>query len=355
MSISADELGKDAGGDASSLARIAYLDGWRGLAIACVLQGHFMPIHGFESGMLGVDVFFCLSGLLMARLLFVKRTPLKIFYERRFSRIIPVFFLYLFTVYVLAYLKGKAINLQEMLSTLTFLRTYYPAVPNIWTELTVPTGHIWSLNVEEHSYVFMSLLTLVAVIRKRVGLVLLCVGCAMIVTTAYYASHPRIAPDLFGVRTECAASFVMISAGYSLIKDRFARFVTPMMPVIALVLSCCCYSDWFPLYGAKSLFAPILLSFTANHLSEASAAMIKVLCFKPLRLLGFWSYSIYLWQQPFYHARLTMPPGAAVVMAVTVGAASFYLFENPTRRWLNERRYLLFFRRYDNAQAVTTK
>lgn len=342
----------------ASLERIDYLDGWRGLAIAFVLQAHFMQIAGFDSGRLGVDLFFCLSGLLMAKLLFVKRTPLRIFYERRISRILPVFFLYLLTIYSVAYLLGKQIDISEMVSTIFFLRTYYPASPNIWSELTVPIGHIWSLNVEEHSYIFMSILTLIVFIRKREGVVLLCVGMAALLTSRYYARYPDIAPDLFQLRTECAASFIMISAGYSLLKANFKCLVTPVMPAISLAVAVSCYFKGFPYWGGKVYLAPFLLSFTVNHLSEASKFMIKMLSFRPLRLLGFWSYSIYLWQQPiylFYKKKMyptVVPPGAitssaALVSAVFIGAASFYFFENPTRRWLNERGYMQLFKQRD--------
>ena len=90
--------------------RLDYLDGWRGLAIALVLQSHFLPIDGFDSGILGVDIFFCLSGLLIAKLLFIKRTPLITFYERRINRILPVFILFLSVMYLLAYFEGKQID-----------------------------------------------------------------------------------------------------------------------------------------------------------------------------------------------------------------------------------------------------
>jgi peptidoglycan/LPS O-acetylase OafA/YrhL len=56
----------------SELERIGYLDGWRGLAIAFVLQHHFFEVKWANFGILGVNVFFCLSGLLMSRILFVK-------------------------------------------------------------------------------------------------------------------------------------------------------------------------------------------------------------------------------------------------------------------------------------------
>ena len=61
----------------------------------------------------------------------------------------------------------------------------------------------------------------------------------------------------------------------------------------------------------------------------------------PLRLLGIWSYSIYLWQQPFlthnYFAYFGDDRNViSFIAAIATGVASFYLFENPIRTWLNK-------------------
>ncbi len=103
MEVAATALPVQAGGT----AHLDYLDGWRGLAILLVLQGHFMVIPGWHSGRMGVDVFFCLSGLLMSRLLFQRRVPLGTFYKRRLSRILPAFLLYLGIVFTIAAAIGK--------------------------------------------------------------------------------------------------------------------------------------------------------------------------------------------------------------------------------------------------------
>jgi peptidoglycan/LPS O-acetylase OafA/YrhL len=64
-----------------------------------------------------------------------------------------------------------------------------------------------------------------------------------------------------------------------------------------------------------------------------------VLAAAPLRMLGLWSFSIYVWQQPFYllskyHG---MPHVLGLALAVACGVASFYLVEQPSRTWLNRR------------------
>ncbi len=143
---------------ASELERLAYLDGWRGIAILLVLEAHFLGWLPVDSGRLGVNVFFCLSGILMGRILFIRRVPLGTFYKRRFSRIYPAFAAYVLTIVLVAFFLGISFTALDVTSTLFFLRTYVGLPPTIWGH-PVPINHIWSLNVEEHSYMLLSVLT----------------------------------------------------------------------------------------------------------------------------------------------------------------------------------------------------
>ena len=77
-----------------SHARSLLLDNWRGWAIIFVLLGHFTSLPGVNFGRFGVDLFFVLSGRLMADLLFLKRIELPTFFYRRFSRVLPVSLLF---------------------------------------------------------------------------------------------------------------------------------------------------------------------------------------------------------------------------------------------------------------------
>jgi peptidoglycan/LPS O-acetylase OafA/YrhL len=318
----------------SELERVDYLDGWRGLAILLVLADHFLPTQDFESGILGVDVFFCLSGALMSRILFVKRTPLSTFYKRRISRILPVFLLFVLVIHAVALLVGWAFTHVEFLATLTFLRTYVPSSPVLWSS-ALPIGHLWSLNVEEHCYVLLSLLTLPALVRGREGWVLIGLGCASIAMFLFYAEFPAIAPEVFEIRTEAAASCLLISAGYCLVRERFVRFVQPWMPIAATLLAGLMYWRLHLPWWAPEIVAPFLLAFAVNHLAEAAAWFKRLLATAPMRLMGLWSYSIYLWQQPFYIYKAQFGAAPAVVLLMAVSLASFYLFENPVRSWLN--------------------
>jgi peptidoglycan/LPS O-acetylase OafA/YrhL len=319
------------------LPHVDYLDGWRGLAILLVLENHFFPLARFESGPLGVDIFFCLSGLLMSELLYVRRVPLALFYRRRVSRIFPAFFVFVTIIYSWAYLAGIPHSWSEVFYTLTFLRSYLPSVPSLW-DVNIPIAHLWSLNVEEHCYVVMSILTLSSVIRGREALALIGIALLTIPIHIVYVAIPQIAPPNYGIHTEIVASHILLSAGYRLLRNRVVQWVQPWMPLASLVLAVGCYVHPVPTW-TLSLISPLLLAFTVNHLKEAPMFFRRMLSVRPIRIFGIWSYSLYLWQQPFTNYQERIPGGSAVALiaATIVGLVSFYLFESPVRAWLNAR------------------
>lgn len=317
--------------------RIDVWDGWRGMAIIFLLCGHFANTSWISEGRMGVDFFFVLSGMLMSSILFEKRMNLKDFYIRRFSRIIPAFTLFVLITFLVAKLISLDFSANEVLANLTFLRTYYPADPHIWST-DVPVGHLWSLNVEEHAYVIMSLLTLFILRNTNAAYVLLILGFISIGICFYYYSLGELAPKDFEIRTESAVSFIFLSAGYNLLRKQQKITVHPLLPVMTLLIAVMCYLSIAPTWLAFSL-SPLLLAFTLNHLLESAQLFRNLLELKIVRLMGIWSFSIYLWQQPFYRFnwKIPGPDFIGLILAITVGVLSFYLFENPVRAWINNR------------------
>lgn len=331
----------------SGAVRISELDGWRGIAIAIVLLSHFgtfanhLPFNRVLLGRMGVDFFFVLSGLLMSNILFVKRTPLKTFYQRRISRIFPVFITFVTVVYVGGWLLSRAEESANYVSTLFFLRSYVPAEPSIW-RTDLPVSHLWSLNIEEHCYVVLSLITLIGALKSREYFALFALAFASIVIRYLYVRYPELTSDPFGVRTEAAAAHLMLSAGYFLVRDRFVPFVKSWMLPVALAVGIASYTEYAP-WQASFIVAPFAFAFAVNHVAQSPRWLIAFFSFKPLQLLGIWSYSIYLWQEPFYKASqlgyLSFDGQSLVWLAaaVSVGVMSFYRLENPVRRYLNDR------------------
>lgn len=329
-----------------STAHIPYLDGWRGLAIVSVLVGHFAgPGFGWL-GAFGVTLFFVLSGRLMCQLLFLKQVGLQNFFFRRFSRILPTFWLYVLVVYFYAaYWDPTPFRpaVDELLSTLFFLRSYLPGDTTILTR-DWAIGHFWSLNVEEHSYIFLAA---GALLCRRLGhqalvpVFLVASLAAALLFNIAYAMSPPAGTTPWYMRSECASIGILAGATFWYVRERFgARLVAripTLLPVLALVLATVCVAR----YHHKALdttLAPLCLAFCVVCIDRFPPIFVKLLSLKPLRWFGVCSFSLYLWQQPFFLATLTEGSDRALafLLSMLAGTLSFYLFEDPVRKTINK-------------------
>lgn len=313
---------------------IAYLDGWRGLAIVFLLIGHFFPIPGINFGAVGVALFFVLSGFLMSKILFVDRVPLSIFYRRRIARILPSVVV-LLAVVALAYrIAGREISTYELAAAATFTNNYF-VTSGPWT---LPVGHIWSLSVEEHAYVLLSLLALSCRARKTSGLVELGVtaGLAAAIAVIYWFAFGAHGVNGLWLHTEVAA-FGIVASGFMLLAFRVRRPALPAVAAPLLVALGICAYWWRVVPPATLIIGCGAFALALNLLDRSPGLFRAILEFRPLRQMGIWSFSLYLWQQPFYMLahREGMPVPLALACSLAVGIAAFYLVENPARTRLN--------------------
>lgn len=317
-----------------------YLDGWRGIAIFLVLASHFFQIDNIDLGRMGVDIFFVLSGMLMSNILFVKRVPLITFYKRRISRIIPAFFIFLSVISFFGFIYDVSDEHNNYLYNILFIRAYYPVFPDIQSS-GLPLGHLWSLNIEEHVYILLSVISFVYICKIRICFTLLLMGIFSIVLQIIYVKFPYLSSDNYTFKTEVVASFLLLSAGYLLVKESIEKFIPSWLPIVTFALSFVCYSDYSPHWSAQWVVAPFLLAFTVNHLNLLPPFTKKILSVPWLKYMGVWSFSIYLWQQPFYYwgtkngEAFYMAGPILFVISVFIGFISYYLIESPVRRYLN--------------------
>jgi len=308
------------------------------MAILFLLLGHFFPLPGINFGAIGVALFFVLSGLLMSRLLFAQQVPLGQFYQRRISRIFPAVIVFLGVLVGSRLLLGQRVDWAEVAAAALFINNYTGGVTGAEA---MPFGHFWSLCVEEHSYILLSLLALAA--RRQLARPTTLLGAAALAAGLTGISYCLLfkGSELWrmSMRTEMAAFGLLCSAalGVALQRRTLPRIAgAACLPLVALGI----VLHWWSVPPVFGLVAAALAFALAIHvLAVAPPALHAVLAARPLRLLGLWSFSVYVWQQPFYllskyHG---MAPALGVTLALACGIASFYLVEQPCRTWLNRR------------------
>ena len=325
---------------------LPYLDGWRGIAIIFVLMDHFANVEVL--GMVGVQVFFVLSGLLMARVLFDAQMPLRTFYRRRVARIIPAMYVYMVAMALWSLAVGGIdTSASNFAWAAVFLGTYLPGT-DIWDDALL--GHLWSLNVEEHSYMLMSV---VALLARRSGVrwpvrAMAFLSAACLVGFAIHRAWPALAPpgtSAFYLRTEVAALSVFASATIHVLlrelryEPTTSLFVGTGLITTALLATVVAVPS-IPVGGNVLSFVviPLFLAATVNFLPAAPPIVMKALSNRTLTWFGLISYSLYLWQYPFY--RLVGDNGgewtASVrcMLSIAVATISYYALERPMRRWI---------------------
>lgn len=319
---------------ASRSAHVGYLDGWRGIAIFMVLGGHFFQ---WPASRLGVEVFFVLSGFLMSQVLFESNISMGTFYKRRIARIFPTFYLFLAIMALWVLWTGGPFPVKEFSFNAAFLRAYMPAGPDA---PKLELGHLWSLNVEEHSYIVLSLIALGRRNGRfvKAGLVL-CVVSSLLAYAFhwFYDSRPLTESAIF--RSECAALPLVASAAIRLwCKDgherslRFMFYSCVAVLVVSIVLSRKLGGN----IALDYILKPLALAGIVNSLGFSPLAVRRFLGMAWLRWLGVTSFSLYLWQQPFFAGSLEglLNPVLGLAITIAVGAISYYGFEGPTRRFI---------------------
>ncbi len=133
------------------------LDGLRTLAVGAVIWSHWVPAYqfGFEWGLMGVNLFFVLSGFLITGILLDSRAgaerpgdrwfAIRQFYTRRVLRIFPLFYM---TLALLVLLNIRPVR-QTLVWHVCYLSNVYFFRQGAWVG---QISHFWSLAVEEQFY-----------------------------------------------------------------------------------------------------------------------------------------------------------------------------------------------------------
>jgi peptidoglycan/LPS O-acetylase OafA/YrhL len=305
-----------------------YLDGWRGMSILLLLAGHFDLIptiagHTIYTGRLGVECFFVLSGRLMAEILFVRRKPLLVFYQRRISRIFPALWLL-----VGALLVTGIADATGAIRALTFTANYWPAGE--------PLEHLWSVCIEEHAYVLLSVLAFLDR-RTRTNpplvLALICIACIVNGAVQTFVFHKGFNETFWHSDVRLSSVFMSAALYLKLRETKLPQLgLWPAVLIIAGFAISIPYSIPDPI---KYSLGTLLITIGFLSIQRGSKMIIWALSTLPATQLGIWSFSIYLWQQPFYVHEDQFSTWLLLGCAIPVALLSFYLVERPARALIN--------------------
>lgn len=240
----------------SDNARYLSLDGWRGLSIAFVLAAHLLPLGpkawrlNESAGLLGMALFFCLSGFLIAKY-FLESSSVRTFFVRRSARILPLAWLGLIAAYFLYDLSPESFFYNFL-----FVANWPPM------HLEKSMSHYWSLNVELQYYVFAGL-AFWLLRAKYVYLILLaCVAVTLlrVMNGVAYAinTYYRVDEILAG-----SLLFLALHGRYAETAKKALGSVSPLLPLILLLLSTHEWGGW--LQYLRPYFAAWLVGSTLSH------------------------------------------------------------------------------------------
>ena len=347
------------------------LDGLRAIAVLAVIAYH-LGFPWAEGGLLGVGVFFTLSGYLITDILLnqVNRGGIrfKAFWLGRARRLLPALFVVLVVVLAWVTLIGPhqpASFRMETVSSAFYFNNWWLIFHNVsYFERfsQSPLDHIWSLSIEEQFYIVWPFLLMLGTkfvrepegaggVRLRLaGVTVLASIASLILMAVLY--HPSIDPSRVYYGTDTRAFELLAGAALAMVwpSRRLRAEIAPrardlvdsagVLGLVVIGVMIWQVGEFSPfLYQGGFALLSIATVLAVAALTHPAARIGNVVGCRPMRWIGERSYGIYLWQLPIIV--LTTPEGAhsvellraAAQVAATFAIAdlSWRFVENPIR------------------------
>lgn len=325
--------------NSAQAGRLGYLDAWRGMAIVCVLVGHFITTKGMNFGRYGVELFFALSGSLIGQILFVQTSnqqpsSLRKFAIRRFSRIVPSMWVFCFTAVTLASL-NHSIVIDSVASAFLGFANYSP--PSLHS-----IEHLWSVSVELHGYVILALVAFISrrysIPAHRIIALILASSWGLLLTRffshtdEYYSTYWRTEFRTTAMLTAAA----LMSMGHEKFKslpDWRIFFVAGSLLQLNPVPDV-----------AKYTIGSVFIAFACVHIRNFEN-LPKLFGNRALIAFGGASYSIYLWQQIFFSEIPSLGKIFALTLAIVAGFCAHHIWDKRVHSFATTLLERFFLRR----------
>jgi peptidoglycan/LPS O-acetylase OafA/YrhL len=322
------------------------------VAVLAVLWFH-SGLSGLSGGFAGVDVFFVISGYLIAGIVAREHAAGSFsfahFYERRVRRIAPA----LVTVILATLVAGYALMLPEelvklgesalaamgMVPNFYFLNEADGGYFGLTKRVSPPLLHTWSLGVEEQFYLLFPAFLLIA---ARLGRLRLAIGLVALGSFALYLLASRLASPaaffLLPTRAWELALGAMLAVGAFTVPARFGG-VAALAGLLAILFG-------YVAIGAEGVSPAWMIAIPVIGSamligSGGQTAVGRLLSVAPLVWVGRISYSLYLWHWPVFamlrqwRVEMVLPVEWAVMgmlLSLLLAWASYRWIEQPARR-----------------------
>ena len=294
------------------------IDGLRALAVIPVILFH-AGFDFFKGGYVGVDIFFVISGYLIASIIIKEvdngNFTLMDFYERRARRIFPALFMMMLVCLPVAWFwllpsDFKSFG-QSLIAVSTFVSNAF-----FWFESGYfdtsgefkPLLHTWTLSLEEQFYIFFPVfmvlfwklgirkITIILSLVVLISLVLAHIGTNFISNSkvssgAFYLLPARCWELLLGAI--CALHIYKNGFSKKIFLNQALSFIGLLMIVAAILF----YSKSTPFPSFYALLPTLGAVFLVLFMTPATLSY-KLLTTRFMVLVGLISYSAYLWHQP---------------------------------------------------------
>ena len=287
----------------------------------------------FAHALLGVRIFFVISGYLISNLLLEEirefgSVSLPLFYARRALRILPAFLFFVSALVALNHLGVINLPPENLLFVLTYTANFNPRV--VWY-----TGHLWSLSVEEQFYFLWPFVVRFLPSWSWTAIALL----AFFSSIGFGVFHRLFGVRLFGLNPNVLSLASPFICGPIAIGCLLAIWEKPIrrigrrlfahpagIALVPLILIADTFSNEpIGLAGLDLL----LVLFVARCVFHPHDPVGRFLNLAPMMFIGKLSYSLYLWQQLFFHYSFIPMFPLNVIGTAGIASASYFLLEKP--------------------------
>jgi peptidoglycan/LPS O-acetylase OafA/YrhL len=350
------------------------LDGLRAIAVLAVIAFH-LGFGWAPGGLLGVGIFFTLSGYLISDILLsqlARRGHIRLgrFWLARARRLLPALFVMLIVVVAWVTIFGPA-QPQQFRDAVVASALYVSNWQLIFGDVSYfarfappgPLNHLWSLAIEEQFYIVWPFMLLIGVklvretplpsgVRPRLAVATLALAIASAILMAVLY-HPSLDPSRVYYGTDTRASELLFGAALAMVwpSRKLSRRISAgarntldglgvlgLAAIALMIWQSSQYSSF--LYRGGFVLLSLATVLVVAALAHPACRLGPVLGWKPLRWIGVRSYGIYLWHFPIIV--LTTPGGVAngseslrellqAAAIVGIAALSWRYVEEPVR------------------------